>query len=130
MNTFRTFLAVDTHIPTDQVGDRDTNEARNRPFDWLMPNAPLDSTHTTLTVGDDLFPSGLVFDSFVFPAPLPSPILFGDSHVPGMDHMPVMKSYQAAISAPVPALGPVGVGLLLSLVGATTYWWLRPATAR
>lgn len=73
IDTFGTFLAVDTHIPTDQVGNSDTNATRNYPFDWVIPNALLDSNHTTLTVGSDLFSEGLVFDSRIYPAPAAEP---------------------------------------------------------
>lgn len=94
INTFGTFLAVDTHIPVDHAANDNTNATRDKPFDWVIPNALLDSTHTTLTLGSDLFPQGLVFDSVVCPPPLPSPILYGDSHVAFMMHMPVMKAYE------------------------------------
>ncbi len=127
INTFRTFLAVDTHIPTDQDGNSNTNAARNLPFDWVIPNALLDSTHTTLSVGSDLFSEGLVFDSRVYPPPLPSPILLQDSNASNMQHMPVIMAYEVTLpQASVPALGLVGIGLLLSLLGATACWRLRP----
>jgi hypothetical protein len=130
IDTFSSFLAVDTHIPTDQVGDDDTNADRSEPFDWVIPNALLDSTHTTLTVGSDLFPDGLVFDSRIYPAPLPSPILLGDSNAVNMNHMPVMQAYEGTlVLASVPALGLVGIGLLLSLLGVTAYWRLHPGRA-
>ncbi|MFC1888200.1 endonuclease/exonuclease/phosphatase family protein [Thermodesulfobacteriota bacterium] len=99
MDTFRTFLAADNHIPVDQDGNANTSEPRSKPYDWVMPNALLDAIHTTFTVGTDLFPEGLVFDSWVYPAPLPSPILYGDSHVTGMQHMAVMKAYEVTLPA-------------------------------
>lgn len=97
LSTFKTFLAADNHIPVDQDGNANTSEPRTKPYDWVMPNALLDAIHTTLTVGSDLFPQGLVFDSWVYPAPLPSPILYGDSHVTGMQHMAVMKAFEVTI---------------------------------
>jgi hypothetical protein len=42
--------------------------------------------------------------------------------------MPVMKAYQATLVASVPVLGPVGIGLLLSLLAAIAFWRLRPET--
>ncbi|RME50640.1 MAG: endonuclease/exonuclease/phosphatase family protein [Deltaproteobacteria bacterium] len=95
LDTLRGFLSVDRHIPRDQRGDRDTNEPRNKPYDWVLPNDLLDDTHTPLTIGTDIFPDGLVFDSAVYPDP-PTPIQSGDSHVTGMQHMAVMKAFEVA----------------------------------
>jgi endonuclease/exonuclease/phosphatase family metal-dependent hydrolase len=94
LGTFRTFLAVDSHVPADNRGNRDTNEPRNKPYDWVMPNALLNATHIPLKIGTQTFTHGLVFDSAVYPSPLPTPIQYGDSHVSGMQHMAVMKAFQ------------------------------------
>ena len=92
-NTFRTFLDPDDHIPVCQDGNSYTNEPRNKPYDWIMPNDLLNAAHTVLKIGDDTFYAGLVFDSWVYPSPRPAPILYGDSHCTGMQHMPVMKAF-------------------------------------
>lgn len=94
VNTFRTFLDVDSHIPTDPYGNENTNEPRSKPYDWLMPNHLLDDQHVPLEVGTRTFTHGLVFDSEAYPSPLPLPIYYGDSHVEGMQHMSVMKAYE------------------------------------
>ena len=93
MDTFRTFLDVDDHIPVDQAGNPNTNAPRNKPYDWIMPNALLDECHIPLEMAPYSFSEGFVFDSWVYPAPLPPPIRYSDSHVGGMQHMPVMKTY-------------------------------------
>ena len=93
MNTFRTFLDVDDHTPSDQGGNPNTNEPRNKPYDWIMPNELLDECHIPLEIGHYSLSEGLVFDSWVYPSPLPSPIRYGDSHTSGMQHMPVMKTF-------------------------------------
>jgi len=94
MDTFRTFLDVDDHIPVDQAGNPNTNEPRNKPYDWILPNGLLDECHISLEIGPYSLPDGLVFDSWVYPAPLPPPVRYSDSHTSGMQHMPVMKAFQ------------------------------------
>jgi endonuclease/exonuclease/phosphatase family metal-dependent hydrolase len=93
INTFRSFLVPDGHIPVDQKGNRDTNEPRSKPYDWVMPNALLNNAHSALRIGTSSFVHGLVFDSYVYPEPLPGSIQHSDSHVSGMQHMPVMKAF-------------------------------------
>jgi len=94
VNTFHTFLDADDHMPVDQDGNMNTNEPRNKPYDWVMPNDLLDARHAAFEIGPYSRPEGLVFDSWVYPDPLPHPIQYGDSHVNGMQHMPVMKTFQ------------------------------------
>jgi len=90
--TFKTFLDADDHIPVDQEGNMNTSEPRTKPYDWVMPNAGLDESHTAIEIPPFTFPEGLVFDSYVYD-PLPLPVLYDDSHVNGMQHMPVMKAF-------------------------------------
>ena len=93
LNTFRSFLDADDHIPVDQEGNMNTSEPRTKPYDWVMPNTLLDAIHTVLEIPPFKFPDGLVFDSYVYD-PLPLPVLYDDSHVNGMQHMAVMKAFQ------------------------------------
>lgn len=90
----QTFKAVfsDQHVPVDRHGDSDTNEPRNKPYDWVMPNGPLEELHQAITVGGLEFPDGLVFDSRLW-SPPPAPALAGDSGAAHMQHMAVIKSY-------------------------------------
>ena len=81
------------HVPVDQNGESDTNEPRNKPYDWVMPNGPLEQLHQSITVGGLDFPNGLVFDTRLWNPP-PAPALQGDSGPAQMQHMAVMKSYR------------------------------------
>ncbi len=82
----------DRYQPVDQAGDPDTNEPRTKPYDLILPNATLDARHATIRIGGEEFPDGMVFDSWLWASP-PAPILPGDSHVEGVQHMAVMKSF-------------------------------------
>lgn len=86
-----------THVPVDRNGDDDTNQPRNNPYDWVMPNSTLDSLNTTVSVGGLNFPHGIVFDTRLW-SPPPSPALNGDSGVSGMQHMAVMKAFDLPLS--------------------------------
>ncbi len=93
MTTLKTILR-DTHVPADKNGNDDTNEPRNKPYDYVLPNAVLDSNHVAVVIDGRAYTNGLVFDSAVWhDATLPPPILAGDSHVSGMQHMAVVKDF-------------------------------------
>jgi len=92
-----TELALETHVPVDQNGNRYTSEPRTKPYDWCIPNDLLDARHTALVIGSSTYPDGLVFDSAVYtPLNEVAPVQFGDSHVNGMQHMAVMKAFDVA----------------------------------
>jgi len=82
----------DAYQPVDSLGDDDTNEPRNKPYDYVLPNSAMDSLHVPLSLGGELFVDGLVFDSRNWTTP-PSPVLIGDSGASGMQHMAVMKAF-------------------------------------
>lgn len=87
-------MAVESHVPVDQLGNRNTSEPRTKPYDWLVPNDLLDACHTTLTIGASVYPEGLVFDSAVYtPLSEVHPVQYGDSHDNFMQHMAVMKAF-------------------------------------
>lgn len=108
------WLTTDDGIPTDATGNDATNLKRDNPYDWLIPSIPLARRIRPLILGSEqrVFPSGIVFDSHLFPnvtTALP-PILYHDSYYPAqewnhllcdMDHCPVMKAYDI-IPAPAP----------------------------
>lgn len=83
----------DAHVPVDRNGDDDTNQNRNNPYDWVMPNAALDAIHATYELGGRSYPDGLVFDTRLW-SPPPSPALAGDSGAGMMQHMAVVKAFQ------------------------------------
>ncbi len=122
IQTFATFLDPATFRPEDRLGDENTNQSRDRPFDWIMPNQLLDDRHATLIIGteDYEYDAGIVLDSHVFsrwsdtttaPPSTPlwnlPPVLYGDSHSFAMDHMAVMQAYDVFPSpTPAPSMTP------------------------
>ena len=100
VQTLTTILS-DARVPVDQIGDDDTNANRDSPYDWVMPNRALDDCHTALRVGGMTFVDGIVFDTRLWAAP-PAPALPGDSGVPGMQHMAVMKAFSVEGPSPDP----------------------------
>ncbi len=136
LSVFESFLEATDHRPADHTGNQNTNSNRERPYDWLMPNALLNSRHADLTIGsgDYIYPEGLVFDSDVFwfeggaPYPAPAygtelwnlpPVRYGDSHSGVTDHMAVMKAFEALpeptptpLATRTPQLAPTPVAVL------------------
>lgn len=91
--TFKTFLSDDP-IPTDSElgGDPDTNEPRNKPYDYVLPNPALAARLTNAVFASHQFPNGLVFDSRVYsPMTDVPPIQAGDSGL--AQHMAVLKDF-------------------------------------
>jgi endonuclease/exonuclease/phosphatase family metal-dependent hydrolase len=89
-----TNVVSDGTQPKDQEGVRETNRNRNRPFDYILPNAPLEDRTAALTVGGLVFSNGLVFDTRLWTnAALPYPAETGDSGADFMAHMLVMKLF-------------------------------------
>ncbi|MDP0490849.1 MAG: endonuclease/exonuclease/phosphatase family protein [Verrucomicrobiota bacterium JB023] len=82
----------DQNQPVDQNGNGNTNANRNKPYDWVMPNAALLALHSTYSIGGRDFPNGLVFDSRVWQVP-PEPVRREDSAAVNMQHMAVVKAY-------------------------------------
>ncbi len=122
IDTFATFLEPRGQRPADRFGNKNTNQNRDKPYDWIMPNQLLDDLHDTLVIGTENYdyPEGIVFDSHVFSrweeytdAPDNTPlwniqsILYGDSHSTVMDHMTVMKAFDVFPSpTPSPSRSP------------------------
>jgi hypothetical protein len=101
VSNFKSYLS-DASIPTDAEsgGSANTNEPRNKPYDYILPTPALQAHHTNSNVGGRSFPNGLVFDSRVFtPLAAVSPILVGDST--NAQHMAVIKDYQFVSSSVV-----------------------------
>lgn len=115
LTTLKT-LFRDTRIPVDKNNNDKTNEPRTKPYDYVLPNPALDSNHVAVVIDNRAYPFGLVFDSAVWhDATLPPPILPGDSHVFGMQHMPVLKDFLLYGDPPnrPPAIAPLAHYLLM-----------------
>ena len=111
--TFLTFLS-DSPIPTDAVsgGNPNTSETRTKPHDYLLPSFAMTNTLTSVVLPSNTFPNGLVFDSNVYlPLSDVPPVQSGDSHVSGMQHMPVIKDFLVSVqlaSGALLAVTPTG----------------------
>jgi endonuclease/exonuclease/phosphatase family metal-dependent hydrolase len=93
ISTFTTFLS-DSPIPTDAVtgGNPDTNNGRNKPFDYVLPSYNFAALQTNTVFASFSFPKGLVFDSRVYtPLSDVAPVLFSDSGYG--QHMGVLKDF-------------------------------------
>jgi len=91
--TLRALLS-DVHRPSDQAGDLDTNQPRDKPYDVVLPLAYLDARHLPVRFGGLDFPEGLVFDTRLWTAQtIPSPALPTDSAALSMQHMGVQKVF-------------------------------------
>jgi endonuclease/exonuclease/phosphatase family metal-dependent hydrolase len=111
--TFKTFLS-DSPTPTDaQIGgDPDTNEPRNKPYDYVLPSFSFTNLMTASVFPSHSFSNGLVFDSRVY-SPLSdvSPVQIGDSS--NAQHMAILKDFKitwiatnGSTSAPAITLQP------------------------
>jgi endonuclease/exonuclease/phosphatase family metal-dependent hydrolase len=88
----------DAPIPTDATtetgGDADTNAGRSERYDYVFPSQSFSSRLVATTFASRTFPKGLVFDSHVYtPLSDVSPVAYDDSHVTGMQHMGVMRTF-------------------------------------
>ncbi|MDD3604760.1 MAG: Calx-beta domain-containing protein [Kiritimatiellae bacterium] len=87
-----TQMVSDIHKPADQLGDTDTNQNRDKPYDWVLPGSRLDAKHLPLSLNGESFPEGMVFDTRLWSDP-PPPVLTSDSGAQDMQHMLVMKLF-------------------------------------
>lgn len=93
ISTFTTFLS-DNPIPSDAEsgGDPDTNEPRNKPYDYVLPSFSFTNFLTSSVFPSHSFSNGLVFDSRVYlPLTEVSPVLQFDST--NAQHMAVIKDF-------------------------------------
>jgi len=80
--------------PADQQGNENTNGPRNKPYDWVLADAELESHAAPVKIAEQEFPGGLVFDSRVF-TPLSDvpPVQPKDSETMNMQHMAVVRDF-------------------------------------
>lgn len=95
---YETALAVltnilsDATVPTDQLGDPDTNIPRSRPYDYILPNGTMQGLVRPLPFGGFIFSGGMVFDSRIW-SPPPAPVFTSDSEGIGIQHLGVLKLF-------------------------------------
>lgn len=95
-------VTTDFVRPADQYGDQDTNEPRSEPYDRVLTSTNLHLKHISTVVGGTTFANGIVFDTAKWGGSVPSPAEPGDSHVVGMQHMAVMKTFQISSATVAP----------------------------
>lgn len=83
---------VDDRQPADQEGNKNTNAARNRPYDYVLPNPALARWQVPTVLGGQTFPDGLVFDTRLWNPP-PAPAEWEDS-ARDLQHLPVVKTFR------------------------------------
>lgn len=122
VTTLASVFATGSPWPADQAGDGDTNSGRSEPYDWVIPDAELNARKTTLVVGTNSFPNGLVFDSRKYtPLSAVAPILVTDSSstYPGgsltnMQHMAVMRAFLIPVNNPPVIAQGTGISRTIS----------------
>lgn len=85
-------LLQDDRKPADLFGDTDTNQNRDKPYDFVLPMPYLNTRHEPVFFGGETFPEGLVFDTRHW-SPPPAPALVNDAGEQMMQHMAVMKRF-------------------------------------
>jgi len=96
---------TDRHQPADQFGDKDTNAARENPYDRVLTSTILDVRLRTFNLWGYSYANGIVYDTRItWASGLPPPSLAADSGAANMQHMAVMKVFELekddAVEAP------------------------------
>jgi len=103
IGTFETFLS-DSPIPDDNglpTPNQNTSEPRSKPYDYVLPSFSLANHLTPVVLASHTLTNGLVFDSAAYkPLSDVAPVLIGDSHVSGMQHMAVVKDFLIPVGGP------------------------------
>lgn len=81
--------------PADQSGNGNTNASRKKPYDWVLFEKELAEYEVPITLGNQTYEQGIVFDSRVFnDLASVSPVQREDSRAPQMQHMAVMRAFR------------------------------------
>ena len=97
---------TDRRQPADQFGDKETNSARENPYDRVLTSTNLDVRLRTFDLWGYSYANGIVYDTRItWASGLPSPSLAADSGATNMQHMAVMKVFELekddAVGAPL-----------------------------
>ena len=88
-------VVIPGKTPDDGSGNTATNAPRNRPYDWVLTSPSMDRHVMPVVLAGRSYPHGLVFDSRVFePLDGVPPVQRGDSGVPYMQHMAVVRDFR------------------------------------
>jgi PKD repeat protein/endonuclease/exonuclease/phosphatase family metal-dependent hydrolase len=115
MTTFEAYLS-DNPIPVDNNGNSNTSGPRSKPHDYVLPSFPMTNALTSVVLGTNTFPNGLVFDSRVY-TPLSDvpPVVTNDSA--NAQHMGVFKDFLVPVQMVSGTLLSVTPGSGLSSLG-------------
>ncbi len=104
LQVLTTQTVTDKHQPADQFGDKETNSARDNPYDRVLPSTNLDARHRTFSLWGYTYTNGIVFDTRItWASGLPPPSLYSNSAALNMQHMGVMKVFELEKDAEVDA---------------------------
>ena len=128
MTTFKSYLS-DAAIPNDGnlsgTPSPNTNEPRGAPYDYVLPSFNFATNHVPTVIGSRSHANGLVLDSEIYtPLTDVSPVQFGDSHVPNMQHMAVVKDFRINYTVTNFVTVPPPV---LRLVSTNVFRWAGPS---
>lgn len=91
---------TDGPYPSDRNGDIGTNASRRRPYDWVFADEDLEPFEIPVSIGENTFPNGLVFDSRIYtPLADVAPVQRGDSGATNMQHMAVIRDFELPADA-------------------------------
>jgi len=122
ITTLSSVVVTTGPYPADQASDSDTNNSRGNPYDWVMPDTDLNALKTTLVIGSNSFPNGLVFDSRKYtPLSEVAPILVTDSNnlypdgsITNMQHMAVVRAFLIPVNNPPVIAQGTGISRTIS----------------
>lgn len=93
--TLQQMVITDPPYPVDQSGREGTNASRRSPYDAIYVDLDLAPFEVPVRIGENLFPSGLVFDSRVYrPLSDVEPVRASDSDAEAMQHMAVIRDFE------------------------------------
>lgn len=81
--------------PADLKGNTNTNEARKKPYDWVMVSPGLSALAIPTVIGNNSFANGFVADTRVYsPIADLAPALSSDSDATSMQHQAIVRDFE------------------------------------
>ncbi|MBS2023509.1 MAG: endonuclease/exonuclease/phosphatase family protein [Deltaproteobacteria bacterium] len=79
--------------PADVKGNHNTNQNRNKTYDWVLADPELRSGEQAITIAGVTLASGFIADTRTLPAGALAPALQTDSGASNMQHMAVVRDF-------------------------------------
>lgn len=125
-----TGILSDARKPADQANNQNSNEPRNRPYDFVLPSPSLDALHQAVSCWGHTFSNGMIFDTrATWNNGIPPPALYGDSGAANMQHMAVVKVFEFSGESSLPLEPPASVWAGATNKTAFTAAWSPVAEA-